>query len=645
MAKLNPIEQVIFNIFRAQITPIFIEMKKLLFLLSLLPTFLLAQTCTGSLGDNIFLAGDFGAGVANVLLPNPGIAPGYFYNSSPPPSDGQYVITNNTGAWSGLYATWLSIQDNSLDPNGYMMVVNASFTPDLFYQQEVIDLCENTLYEFSADIINMIRMGVTDHINPNVTFLLDGVVQFTTGEIPSTNQWRTYGFTFTTGPNQTSATLALRNNAPGGIGNDLALDNLSFRACGSDAFILPDQIASICEDGDPLPLTATVVGELFDDPAVQWQISPDGFNNWTDIPGANDLTYIHTNLTLGFYYYRFQLANGPGNLLNEKCRINSNVKVVNVRLPDYFLQETICSGSSFEVGSSSYTSTGNYVDSLVNIYGCDSIVYLDLEVLPPPPIVATISITNAECFGTENGQLTIDNIVGGTPPYTVSFNQGLPDNTTVFTNLAGDTDYSLRITDGFGCVRDTSVFLPNPRELTLNLGGDQTLDLGELVSLRPTTNFMVSSYLWSSTAADLPCATDPDCPDLLWLPTASQQVVLTAVDDLGCTVTDSVFLTVNSIYEVYIPNVFSPNLDGVNDRFTIFGPRPRLSSIRQLQIFDRWGQLLFDGQDLEPGNLQQGWDGRAQGKAVSQGVYLYRLEVQFLDGVVKEFTGDVMVME
>ena len=57
------------------------------------------QNCTGSLGDNIFTDGDFGSGTSNLLTNNPGIAPGYSYTSNPPPRDGQYVITNNTGQW------------------------------------------------------------------------------------------------------------------------------------------------------------------------------------------------------------------------------------------------------------------------------------------------------------------------------------------------------------------------------------------------------------------------------------------------------------------------------------------------------------------------------------------------------------------
>ena len=104
------------------------------------------ETCTGNLGANIFEAGDFGAGPSNLILSDPGIAPGYIYTLSPPPEDGYYTITNNTGAWGGLYATWLPIRDNSSDPLGYMMVVNASYSAGIFYEQTVDGLCENTLY-------------------------------------------------------------------------------------------------------------------------------------------------------------------------------------------------------------------------------------------------------------------------------------------------------------------------------------------------------------------------------------------------------------------------------------------------------------------------------------------------------------------
>ena len=70
-----------------------------------------------------------------------------------------------------------------------MMVVNASFNAGLFYEKQVSGLCENTTYEFSADIINLIRARVSNHVKPNISFLIDGVEMIKTGDIPQTEAW------------------------------------------------------------------------------------------------------------------------------------------------------------------------------------------------------------------------------------------------------------------------------------------------------------------------------------------------------------------------------------------------------------------------------------------------------------------------
>lgn len=620
-------------------------MKYILPLLLLCSGLLHAQTCDGNLGDNIFIEGDFGSGSSNVLFSNPNIAPDYFYNNTPPPSDGQYTITSNTGLWNNLYPTWLGIGDNSLDPNGYMMVVNASFEPGLFYDREIDELCGNTLYEFSVDVINLIEIGVADHIDPNVSFLLDDVVQFTTGEIPKTNSWQTYGFTFTTAPGQTSIRLSLRNNAPGGIGNDLALDNISFRPCGDEAFILPAEPANICADGQPLPLSATVMGNLYDDPAVQWQISPNGVTDWVDIAGANDETYLHTILASGIYYYRFQIADGIVNLQNEKCRINSNVKEVIVLPTEFAVTDTICAGLTYPVGNSLYTTSGNFVDSLVNSFGCDSIISTNLTVLPDPNILPVYLASVPDCFNTENGQIEVTDVLNGYPPYSFLWTEsGTMSN--ILTDVPGGVAYNLLITDRYGCQLDTNITLTSPAAITLELGPNFDIELGEEISLTANTNFSVSLYSWVTDNANnlLPCTTEPDCPEISWQPTQSQTVYLTTEDANGCAVTDSVFISVTPNYDLYIPNAFSPNLDGVNDYFTVYGNANRIASIRSFRIFNRWGQPMYEATDLFPGVPGQGWDGRVKGKIVDQGVYVYAIEVVFLDGVVREFSGDVVLV-
>ncbi len=613
-------------------------------LLLALPFVATSQVCEGNLGDNLFPAGDFGSGTANIILFNPGIAPGYNYNTNPPPPDGSYTITNNTGTWSNLYGSWMRLGDNSTDPNGYMMVVNASYTPGLFYDQVVDGLCENTRYVFSADIINIVRIGVGGHIEPNVSFLIDGVERFTTGNIPATETWRTFGFTFSTLSGQTEVRLALRNNAPGGNGNDLALDNISFRACGDNAFILPNTPANICEDGQPIVLEATVEGQLFDTPAVQWQRSPDGIDGWEDIPGATNLTYLHTLLSPGSYYYRFLLANAPGNLANAKCRINSNVKRVIVQPKLYELRDTICTGMTYSVGSSTYTATGVFADTLVSSLGCDSIVRLSLTVLPDPEMEATLVMGSPDCFDQTTGSIAVADIRNGYPPYAVFMNGILGNNTGLFTGLLSNTEHALLVIDRYGCRLDSNAYLPGPPILTLDLGENPTITLGESLRVVPTINFAATAYIWSSDEAEIPCLGVPGCEQITWTPTQAQRVYLTATDAQGCTVSDTLLVLVVADYSLYIPNVFSPNRDGVNDFFTVLGPEPRVTGIRRLQIFDRWGQLLYDAADLPTNSFSTGWDGKAKGQDVPEGVYLYQVEVAFLNGRTRTFTGDVSVV-
>ncbi len=448
-------------------------MPHYLFILLLLcfPFLTKAQFCTGTLGDNIFIEGDFGSGPANLLSPNPNIAPGYAYTFSVPPVDGQYVLTNSTAVWSGLYDSWLAIGDNSFDPNGYMMVVNASNNPGLFYQQTVSGLCENTLYEFSADIINLIKVGIPDHLDPNVSFLLNGVELFSTGNIPKTNNWINYGFTFTTMVGQESLTLALRNNAPGGIGNDLAIDNISFRACGPQTLTAPgtDEI-DLCENATPVNFIATLMGNQYLNPAFQWQQSLDEGATWTDISGATDASYTHPVLTTpGSYYYRFLVADGVANLSSDKCRVNANPKIINVR-PTVItpIDTTLCAGQTLTVGTSVYTESGVYQDNFTGSFSCDSIVITNLTVTTSSEFVADLLVT-PPCPNLADGSISIENIVGGTVPFNYTFQGVDVGATTFFADLAGGQTYSVVIQDAGGCAIEQSVLMENPADWIVEL--------------------------------------------------------------------------------------------------------------------------------------------------------------------------------
>lgn len=606
-----------------------------LVLISTQPFF--AQICGGNLGENIFTEGDFGSGSANTLNNDPQIAPGYIYLATPPPEDGYYTITNNIASWNYAF-DWITISDNSSDSNGYMMVVNAGFSPGIFYQQVVDDLCENTTYEFSADIHNL-AFANQNRIHPNVSFYLDGQSQYSTGEIPQNEQWNTYGFTFTTESGQTSVTLSLRNNAPGGIGNDLALDNIRFRACGPEALILPTEIANICEDGSPVELQATVVGDEYDTPFFQWQQSFDEGHSWTNIVDATASTYIHTDLSAGYYYYRYLLANGASNLQSNKCRVNSNTKIVYVVPKFYTISDTLCEGNTFLFGENEYKETGTYVDSLLTTIGCDSIVTLILTFVEDPDIHIQADIQQPTCYNASDGNITLTQVTNGVVPYTFIVNGQENFNNGAIYNIPEGT-YTYAIIDYYGCQLDSLLLVENPDPFIIDLGANKEVTLGESVNISSAATHPVDQYLWMPQEL-VPCT--PDCDSYEWLPLESTHLSVTAISNFGCVGSDSIFIRVRKIRDVYAPNVFSPNDDGVNDKFNLIIAPSIVSEIEQLSIYDRWGGNIFEAQGI-PAQESTGWDGKANGTPMPPGVYTYMAKVRFIDGHSKQYAGDILLL-
>lgn len=598
--------------------------------------------CEGSLGENLFEGGDFGSGPANIPSEDPGIAPGYTYAKQGPPSDGLYVITNNTGAWPQLYGTWIPIRDNSDDPNGYMMVVNASYEPGIFYQQEINGLCANTTFEFSADVINVVSRNTTDHIKPNISFYINDELKFSSGDIPQDEKWKTYGFTFTTGPTNENLTLSIRNNAPGGIGNDLALDNISFKPCGPEAIILPEEETFVCVDEDSLFLDSEILNSSFPENFRQWQVSADGGATFTDIPGATGKTYTITNFNSGSYYYRYLVAGTTENLQNYKCRVFSYPKLVTV-LPKFFdIRDTICNGMVYENGQGSYTQTGIYVDTLTSSFGCDSIVTLDLTVLEDPMIQADIEVQPPSCFGLNDAGLNIELRRSGYPPHTYTLNNTLVSDNPNFTGLSAGT-YEVLISDKYGCSYSEEITITSPPELTLDVGPDIMVPLGTVHTFTPTSSYQNISYEWNGPL-ELSCTNCPQ-PDLL--AKGNGTFTLEVTNEAGCTAIDSLYFSISTedSYKIFAPNAFSPNGDGVNDRFTVFSNGLEVESIEVFQVFDRWGNLMYEQRDLLPNDPGQGWDGHYRNRPVGMGVYIYRVDVRFIDATLKTFTGSITAVQ
>jgi hypothetical protein len=287
-----------------------------------------AQLCTGSLGDPVVNI-TFGAGGTAGYTPSNA----YTYTNSSCPDDGYYTITSSTSGCFGN--SWHTVSSDHTG-NGAFFLVNASFTPGDFFITKVSGLCPNTTYEFAAWIVNVLsRPG----IKPNISFSIEsntGTVlkKFTTGDIPETPsaEWKQYGFFFVTPPTDTEIVLRMTNNAPGGNGNDIGLDDITFRPCGP---IITTSIQGfsdtvhICEGQTNAYTFTSNVSAGYSSPVYQWQKSLDSGRTWVDIPGALTATYQRPSSGAGKYLYRLTITdqNAAGILA---CRIASNQLFINV---------------------------------------------------------------------------------------------------------------------------------------------------------------------------------------------------------------------------------------------------------------------------------------------------------------------------
>lgn len=309
-----------------------------------------------------------------------------------------------------------------------------------------------------------------------------------------------------------------------------------------------------------------------------------------------------------------------------------------------YIAATLESGQSLTVNGVVYDEqnpAGTSVLAGASYTGCDSVVQVQLLFIKT--LSAVYILNSPTCQNGTDGFLVIDTIEGGLPPFIVQLSGFAPivvdTFPLVFDNLSVGF-YQLRLEDADGVEATEDLVLDNPPALVLSAGEDQTVDLGLSTSLSALASFAVDNWSWSP-ADYLSCL---DCPDPTVLqPGADIAYTLTALSVDGCAVSDEVSITVVKSRNIFVPNAFSPNNDGINDWLTVFAG-PNVSQVRNFQVFDRWGNQLFRAAALKPGDLSSGWDGTFRGALMDAGVYVWFAEVAFVDGEVLIFEGDVMLV-
>ncbi len=280
---------------------------------------------------------------------------------------------------------------------------------------------------------------------------------------------------------------------------------------------------------------------------------------------------------------------------------------------------------------------GTYTVTVVDENGCSSVVSAD--VTEPDSISLSLDLLDVLCAGDATGAISV-NASGGTPPYQYSLDGVTYQDSPDLTSLAAGV-YDVFVLDANNCVYTVEAIVNEPPPLIVEAGPDQTIDLGYTANIHA----QILPPFWPVTITWMPSETldCDDCEDPTAMPVGTTTYLITIVDSTGCVAEDSLTIFVDLKRPVYIPNAFSPNFDGFNDFFIAYaGPAAR--AIKTLRVFDRWGELVFDGQDLNFNDEPSGWDGTFKDKPMNPAVFAYYAEIEFIDGVVVLFEGDLTLL-
>jgi gliding motility-associated-like protein len=167
-------------------------------------------------------------------------------------------------------------------------------------------------------------------------------------------------------------------------------------------------------------------------------------------------------------------------------------------------------------------------------------------------------------------------------------------------------------------------------------------ELGD--SLRPnlTTTFDYDSIVWTPSE-DLSCL---DCLNPWIHATTNKTYTITLFNKDGCHISATITVFVSQTAAVFVPNIFSPNGDNLNDRMMIYSKEGRIKTIDQFVIYDRWGEIIYSesGTNLDDGS-HRGWDGYFDGQKVIPGVYVYQIGITLVNNKTQMLAGSVTLLD
>ena len=286
---------------------------------------------------------------------------------------------------------------------------------------------------------------------------------------------------------------------------------------------------------------------------------------------------------------------------------------------------------------------GTYTVSITDAANCTQTETLVIE-QPDSALSATVEGLDVSCFGDKNGRIEIA-VSGGTPTYRYSIDGGASfSGNSTFIGLAPGP-YNIQITDASDCrLSGGNTVIGEPDPILVDLGGTRSINYGDTVRITPdiTGGFAPFGYEWapqdSSVLSCFRCSAPLATVDF------QQSIRVIVTDIAGCTGMDVMTLYAEKFRPVLVPTGFTPNNDGVNDILGILVREEVEVDIRAFRLFDRWGEQIYENNEIVPNQPQEGWDGTYRGAPAQPGVYLWVIEVEYDDGLTEVFKGQTTLI-
>jgi gliding motility-associated-like protein len=265
---------------------------------------------------------------------------------------------------------------------------------------------------------------------------------------------------------------------------------------------------------------------------------------------------------------------------------------------------------------------GTYNIRVTDSKGCPTTS--SVTITEPSAIAIAAVFDTVKCFGESNGAISAS-ASGGASGYSFAFSNGVTNTTGSISGLPA-ANYTVTVTDVNGCSTATTLTVTQPDavEITLSPVDSLVLNLGEGQVITASSNYSDAVFNWSP-ATGLGCS---DCnSNEIKVYNSTAYVITASTSPHGKVCSTAVRLPVTVIpnYKLYIPNAFTPNADGINDLYEIFGNKDAIKFL-DIAIFNRWGEKVYESKDI----FFQ-WDGRYKGVYLEPGVYVYTINITFLD--------------